>query len=198
MKETTRGMVVLRRCEPLTYPVTNYGNVNLILITKFILQQDFLLLISSAFKANLLVNTILAVHEYALLCLPFTDYLTIPFQVSDYRSYWNWVQNTFIPTLMPRYWYGPFAIDDEALVKEETTTEELKREKHKKVKKTKTSVSNIEAGFEVLHNYDDVFVADHGTAILVGTARLRQLRVIKGMMRSYFRFRILSPITRKI
>lgn len=108
--------------------------------------------------------------------------------MADYESYWKWVQDTLIPTLMPRYWYGPFAIDDENLLKEETTTEEVKREKNKKVKKKKSTISNIEEGFEVLHYYDDRFVADHGTAVLVGTARLRQLRVIKGMLHRFLTF----------
>lgn len=82
---------------------------------------------------------------------------------------------------MPRFWYGPFAIDEEVLVKQETTTEEVTKEKNKKVKKTKITVSNVEVGFNVLYTYDAGFVADHSTAALVGTARLRQLRIIKGL-----------------
>lgn len=109
------------------------------------------------------------------------------FQVADYKSYWNWIEKSFIPTLMPRYWYGPFAINDELLVKEETTTEEVTREKHKKVKKTRTSVSNLEIGFNVLYEYDKGFVADRSTALLVGTARLRQLRIIKGLCSKFKR-----------
>jgi len=100
--------------------------------------------------------------------------------VADYKSYWNWVEETFIPALMPRYWYGPFAIDEEDLVKEEITSQEVVREKNKKVRKTKITVANVEAGFKVLFEYDKGFVADRITAFLVGTARLRQLRMKKG------------------
>ena len=115
------------------------------------------------------------------------------FQVADYKSYWNWVEKSFIPTLMPGYWYGPFAINDELLVKEETTTEEVTREKHKKVKKTRTSVSNVEIGFNVLYKYDKGFVADRSTAVLVGTARLRQLRIIKGLCSKFKGYISLFP-----
>ena len=82
---------------------------------------------------------------------------------------------------MPRYWYGPFAIDEEDLVKEEITSQEVVREKNKKVRKTKITVANVEAGFKVLFEYDKGFVADRSTAFLVGTARLRQLRMKKGL-----------------
>lgn len=69
------------------------------------------------------------------------------------------------------YWYGLFVIDDEVFVKEEIMIEEFKWEKYKKVKKMKILVSNIEVGFEVLYNYDDVFVVDYGIVIFVGIVR---------------------------
>ena len=100
--------------------------------------------------------------------------------MADYKSYWQWVDKTFIPTLMPRYWYGPYAANVKVVVREESTRVEVTREKNKKVKKTKTTASNLEAGLNV-HGYEKGFVADHSTARLVGTARLRQLRIVKGV-----------------
>ena len=103
--------------------------------------------------------------------------------MDDYRSYWSWVEETFIPTLMPRFWYGPFAMDEDDLeiLNKESSKEEVDKQKSKKVKKTKIVVSNIETGFNVLYGYNEGFVADHSTAMLVGTARLRQLRIQKGV-----------------
>ena len=104
----------------------------------------------------------------------------IPHQVSDYRSYWEWAQQTFIPTLMPRYWYGPVAIDNKDIVNEEATNSDTKRTKHKKVVSTKTTGSKYNDGSSlVLFSYEGKFVADHSTAYLIGTPRLRQLRIQK-------------------
>ena len=106
--------------------------------------------------------------------------ISIQQQVSDFGSYWNWVQKTFIPSLMPRYWYGPVDVADSDIVKEEGTNHEVTRMKNKKVAKVKTTGSKYSgASTLVLFEYDDGFVVDHSTAVLVGTARLRQLRVFK-------------------
>lgn len=81
---------------------------------------------------------------------------------------------------MPRYWYGPVDIDESDLVHEESTNREVTRQKNKKITKVKTTDSQYtNASTLVLFEYEDGFVADHNTAILVGTARLRQLRVLK-------------------
>ena len=81
---------------------------------------------------------------------------------------------------MPRYWYGPVDIDDSDLVNEESTNREVTRLKNKKITKVKTTGSQYtKASTLVLFEYEDGFVADHSTAILVGTARLRQLRVLR-------------------
>ena len=81
---------------------------------------------------------------------------------------------------MPRYWYGPVDIDESDLVNEESTNREVTRLKNKKITKVKTTGSQYtNASTLVLFEYEDGFVADHSTAILVGTARLRQLRVLK-------------------
>ena len=84
---------------------------------------------------------------------------------------------------MPRFWYGPFAMDEDDLeiLNKESSKEVVDKQKSKKVKKTKIVVSNIETGFNVLYAYNEGFVADHSTATLVGTARLRQLRIQKGV-----------------
>lgn len=101
-------------------------------------------------------------------------------QVSDFGSYWNWIQVTFVPSLMPRYWYGPVDVDDSNIVNEESTKREVTRVKNKKITKVKTTGSQYtNASTLVLFQYEDGFVADHSTAMLVGTARLRQLRVLK-------------------
>ena len=81
---------------------------------------------------------------------------------------------------MPRYWYGPVDIDESDLVNEESTNHEVTRLKNKKITKEKTTGSQYtNAPTLVLFEYEDGFVADHSTAILVGTARLRQLRVLR-------------------
>ena len=84
---------------------------------------------------------------------------------------------------MPRFWYGPFAIDEKDLdlLNAESTKEDVEKQKNKKTKKLKTVVSNMETGFNVLYGYNQGFVADHSTAKVVGSARLRQLRIQKGL-----------------
>ena len=81
---------------------------------------------------------------------------------------------------MPRFWYGPVAIDNTDIVNEEATNRETVKTKNKKVVKTKTTGSQYDNGSAlVLFDYEDGFVADHSTAFLIGTPRLRQLRVHK-------------------
>ena len=86
---------------------------------------------------------------------------------------------------MPRYWYGPIDVDDSDLVNEESTSHETTRMKNKKVAKVKTTGSKYsDASTLVLFEYENGFVADHSTALLVGTARLRQLRVVRSECQS--------------
>lgn len=81
---------------------------------------------------------------------------------------------------MPRYWYGPVDVDDKDLVNADATNHEVTRTKNKKVTKVKQTGSQYsDVSTMVLFAYDNGFVADHSTAILVGTPRLRQLRVVK-------------------
>lgn len=81
---------------------------------------------------------------------------------------------------MPRYWYGPVDVDESDIVNEESTNREVTRLKNRKITKVKTTGSQYSnSSTLVLFEYEDGFVADHSTAILVGTARLRQLRVLK-------------------
>ena len=83
--------------------------------------------------------------------------------------------------------------DDLEILNKESSKEEVDKQKSKKVKKTKIVVSNIETGFNVLYGYNEGFVADHSTAMLVGTARLRQLRIQKGVWLFFF-FTVSSTI----
>ncbi|XP_022801964.1 uncharacterized protein LOC111339550, partial [Stylophora pistillata] len=101
-------------------------------------------------------------------------------EISDYRSYWEWAQQTLIPTLTPRFWYGPIAIEEKDITNEEATNSDTKRTKHKKVVMTTTTGSKYDVGSSsVLFSYEGKFVADHSTAYLIGTPRLRQLRIQK-------------------
>ena len=97
------------------------------------------------------------------------------------------MHDTYLPTLMPRVWYGPTDFSDSDRLEEEVTKSNvIIRMKRKKVTKTKTTIGNVHFENEVLFNYEKGFVADHTTAILVGTPRLRQLRVRKGLSLSRY------------
>ena len=63
---------------------------------------------------------------------------SVIYKVHDINHYWTWMNNTFIPSVMPTMYY------------DNSTT------------------------------YDSGFLADVPTALVLGAARLRQLRIRKG------------------
>ena len=86
---------------------------------------------------------------------------------------------------MPRYWYGPVDVDESDIVNKEGTNLEVTRLKNKKIAKVKTTGGKFtDVSTLVLFEYEEGFVADHSTAKLVGTARLRQLRIVKSKLLS--------------
>lgn len=103
-------------------------------------------------------------------------------QLPDSQSYWSWVLSTFIPTLKPRYWYGPVVQfnQEELLGLEVRKSRTVIRLKKKKGKKWRTVMGNYVKDFEVLHAYKEGYIADRETTYLVGSPRLRILRIKKG------------------
>ncbi|XP_048576191.1 uncharacterized protein LOC5508455 [Nematostella vectensis] len=100
---------------------------------------------------------------------------------SDPKSYWSWVTTSFLPTLKPRYWYGPVVDVNETFIEgqEIRKARTILRVKRKNSKQWTTVTGNYVKDPSVLYVYTDGFTADRETAYMVGSPRLRQLRVKK-------------------
>ena len=119
------------------------------------------------------------------------------------------MENNFVPTLKPNYWYGPY-IDpkQEAMLAEasvgETTTTKTTKGKQRKTKTKKKAGKGSFTNFitDNLHKHKKQFSADRDTFYIIGAARLRQLRVKRGEFLSYCVFYkaepLLSPISQQL
>ena len=116
-------------------------------------------------------------------------------QVDDLFIFWEWVEHTFVPTLKPSYWYGPYTDPAENdlwtdAVQQQTRSKRRSRKLRTKAKGGAPSVINYVS--VDLKKYPKGFTADHATAYMVGAPRLRQLRVIDSKF-AYFAIIRLYP-----
>ena len=123
-------------------------------------------------------------YEYVTLkSLCFFWFLT--FQSTEASKLWHWIEDSFVPTLQPQYWYGPFIDSHEQdLWSEESVRKKSRSVGGRKLKsKTKGDGSYLDdavVSFESLKRFPEGFTADRGVFYVVGLARLRQLRMKKG------------------
>ncbi|XP_022801963.1 polycystic kidney disease protein 1-like 2 [Stylophora pistillata] len=109
----------------------------------------------------------------------------LPFDKSSEASkLWNWIENSFVPSLHPQYWYGPFIIkQEEELWSQERLTFKRGRGAGRKittmVKGGGSYAHDYAESFESLKSFPKTVTADRGMFYIVGVARLRQLRVKK-------------------
>ncbi|KAK3737773.1 hypothetical protein QZH41_012212 [Actinostola sp. cb2023] len=105
------------------------------------------------------------------------------FDSSDRSSkYWEWVEQSYIATLRPRYWYGPLEKFNESDIESvgfEMNTEVLWMKERNASNRWQITNGNYAKNPTVLYKYPQGFVADHATGVLVGSPRIRQLRVKK-------------------
>lgn len=132
------------------------------------------------------------VHVHSTILLPynhmifhFFPFIFNPFQSSESSKLWHWIEDSFVPTLQPQYWYGPF-IDphEEELWSEENVQRKSRSGAGRKIKARKKGggsyVNDIPVSFESLERFPEGFTADRGMFYVVGLARLRQLRMKQG------------------
>lgn len=108
-------------------------------------------------------------------------------QISEPVNFWKWLHSTVIPTLKPTYWYGPYNNNEEQVL---WTEDHIKRKSRRgwkvKIHKRVSGKTQVEgqAAFDntSVHKFPTNVIADRGTAYIVGSARLRQLRVKQGTM----------------
>ena len=121
-------------------------------------------------------------YSFSKLSLPVISLL---FQNTDASKLWAWIENTFVPSLKPQYWYGPFIDKRE----EEMWTEEALARKTRRGRGQKLSSKRKGGGsysddyvesFDQSKRFPKSVTADRGLFYVVGVARLRQLRVKNG------------------
>lgn len=99
--------------------------------------------------------------------------------------FWKWLHSTIIPSLKPTYWYGPHKDNQEELIwTEERIKQKTRRGWKVKVHKRLTGTVDSTQSHEnyTLHDFPKNVIADRGTAFIIGSARLRQLRVRRGIL----------------
>lgn len=105
------------------------------------------------------------------------------FQSTTPDKYWQWVDQTYLATLKPQYWYGPVVRFNRSSVETEQIQKQRKVIKLRNFRsraKWRTVTGNYIDNPSVVYQYKENFVADHETAYLVGSPRLRQLRIKRG------------------
>jgi len=106
-------------------------------------------------------------------------------QSSEASKFWHWVEDSFVPTLQPQYWYGPF-IDshEEELWSEDNVQKKSRSGAGRRIKAKKKGggsyLNDVVVSFDSLERFPEGFIADRGMFYVVGLARLRQLRIEKG------------------
>ena len=103
-------------------------------------------------------------------------------QVGDPSSYYAWLQQSFIPSVIPKYWYGPVTKFNQSGLLD---IEIRKNRRIFRIRKTSGKKSFVATGSYVeptstMFEYNNGYVADHETSWLVGSPRIRQLRIRKG------------------
>ncbi|KAK3717327.1 hypothetical protein QZH41_011561, partial [Actinostola sp. cb2023] len=101
--------------------------------------------------------------------------------VSEPVNFWKWFHGTLIPTLNPSYWYGPH----KDIIEQQLWTESNVKRKSRRGWKVKIHRRVVDTAIVAsqsvqntsLHKFPKTFIADRGTAYVIGSARLRQLRV---------------------
>lgn len=104
-------------------------------------------------------------------------------QVDDLFMFWEWVEYTFVPTLKPMYWYGPYTDPAEMALWTDQVLQmtRSKRRSRKMETKVKGGAQNVIKYVTAdAKKYPKGFTADRATAYIVGVPRLRQLRVKHG------------------
>ncbi|XP_031568814.1 polycystin-1-like [Actinia tenebrosa] len=104
-------------------------------------------------------------------------------QVSEPVNYWAWLHQTVIPSLKPNYWYGPYVEErEEQLWTEESIKRTSRRGWNVKIHKRTSGGAGSGSYFDnsTVHKFPKDAIADSGTAYVIGTARLRLLKVKPG------------------
>ena len=93
-----------------------------------------------------------------------------------------WLQESFIPSVLPNFWYGPVTNFNESgvLGTQVRKNRKIFRVRKSNIKKAFLGTGSYVEPFEMMFEYNNGYVADHETAWLVGSPRLRQLRIRKG------------------